>query len=78
MGNGMKRATTPKKEVAQGGAKPPQIGCVTTPTPKGGVGGGGAPATIGRGGGAKALFGFAPVLRRYLVLLAAVAMVLPK
>ena len=42
MGNGLNCATTPEKQVAQGSANDLQIGCVTTPNPYRGWGGGGA------------------------------------
>ncbi len=38
MGDCVKCVTTPEKQVTQGDANPLQIGCVTTPTPTGGVG----------------------------------------
>jgi hypothetical protein len=78
MGNGLKRVTTPETQVTQGDANTLQIGCVTTPTPKGGVGGGDALATIGRGGDARPPLALVAVLRRAFALLAALAMVLPQ
>lgn len=42
MGNRVKCVTTHKTTVTQGDANHPQNSCVTTTTPKGAVGGGGA------------------------------------